>query len=41
MTGQASLDRRSFKIGMESDAAGSWVGFPVPVKVKITAVRKP
>jgi hypothetical protein len=26
---------------MDSDAEGAWVGFPVPVKVKITAVRKP
>lgn len=41
MTGQTVLDRRSFKIGLESDAEGAWVGFPVPVKVKITAVRKP
>jgi polyisoprenoid-binding protein YceI len=41
MTGQTVLDRRSFKIGMESDAEGAWVGFPVPVKVKITAIRKP
>lgn len=41
MTGQTVLDRRSFKIGMDSDAEGAWVGFPVPVKVKITAVKKP
>lgn len=41
MTGQTILDRRSFKIGMDSDAEGAWVVFPVPVKVKITAVRKP
>ncbi len=41
MTGQTVLDRRSFRIGMDSDAQGAWVGFPVPVKVKITAVRKP
>lgn len=41
MTGQASLDRRSFKIGMDSDAEGAWVSFAVPVKVKITAIRKP
>ena len=41
MTGQTSLDRRSFKIGMDSDAGGAWVGFPVSVKVKITAVREP
>jgi polyisoprenoid-binding protein YceI len=41
MTGQTVVDRRSFKIGMDSDAEGAWVGFPVPVKVKITAIRKP
>jgi polyisoprenoid-binding protein YceI len=41
MTGQAQLDRRPFKIGMESDAEGAWVAFPVPVKVRITATRKP
>ncbi len=41
MSGQTVLDRRSFRIGMDSDAEGAWVGFPVPVKVKITAVRKP
>lgn len=40
MQGQASLDRRSFKIGMESDAPGSWVGFKVPVNVRITATRQ-
>jgi polyisoprenoid-binding protein YceI len=41
MTGQTMFDRRSFKIGMESDAEGAWVAFPVPVKVKITATAKP
>jgi polyisoprenoid-binding protein YceI len=41
MTGQTVIDRRSFKIGMDSDAEGAWVGFPVPVKIKITAVKKP
>lgn len=41
MTGQTSLDRRSFRIGMESDAPGAWVAFPVPVKIRITATRKP
>lgn len=39
MTGETRLDRRAFKIGMESDASGSWVDFSVPVKVRITANR--
>ncbi len=39
MTGETRLDRRALKIGMESDASGSWVAFPVPVKVRITANR--
>jgi polyisoprenoid-binding protein YceI len=39
MTGQTTLDRRSFKIGMESDASASWVAFQVPVKVRIVANR--
>jgi len=39
MTGETKLDRRAFKIGMDSDASGSWVAFPVPVKVRITAAR--
>ena len=39
MSGQAVLDRRSFKIGQESDASGSWVAFKVPVKVNIRATR--
>lgn len=41
MTSQLTLDRRSFRIGMESDAAGAWVAFPVPVKIRLTATRKP
>jgi cytochrome b561 len=41
MTGQTSLDRRAFKIGMESDASGAWVAFPVPIRVRITATRRP
>ena len=41
MAGQTTVDRRSFKIGMESDAGGDWVAFPVPIKVRITATRKP
>lgn len=39
MTGQATLDRRPFKIGMDSDSAASWVAFKVPVKVRIVANR--
>jgi polyisoprenoid-binding protein YceI len=39
MTGETSLDRRAFRIGLESDPAASWVGFRVPVKVRITATR--
>lgn len=41
MTGQTRLDRRAFRIGLESDADGAWVAFPVPVTVRITATRKP
>lgn len=41
MAGETRLDRRSFKIGMDSDASGSWVAFPVSVKVKIVAKRAP
>ncbi|MGL6042962.1 MAG: YceI family protein [Sandaracinobacteroides sp.] len=41
MTGQTQFDRRAFKIGMDSDAEGAWVGFPIPVKVRITATAKP
>ena len=39
MQGQARLDRRAFGIGMESDAPGRWVAFPVPVTVRLTARR--
>ncbi|MCG2841507.1 YceI family protein [Sandaracinobacter sp. RS1-74] len=39
MQGQTVLDRRSFRIGQDSDAAGTWVGFKVPVKVNIRATR--
>lgn len=39
MSGEALLDRRSFRIGEESDPAGSFVGFKVPVQVKIRANR--
>ncbi len=39
MTGKAMLDRRPFKIGMDSDATASWVAFGVPVTVRIVATR--
>ncbi len=39
MAGATVLDRRSFKIGMDSDPGATWVGFKVPVAVKITAVK--
>ena len=39
MSGQAVLDRRSFRIGQESDPSGTQVGFKVPVKVNIRASR--
>ncbi len=39
MQGQTRLDRRAFGIGMESDAPGRWVAFPVPVSVRLTARR--
>jgi polyisoprenoid-binding protein YceI len=41
MVGKTQLDRRSFGIGMESDASGSWVVFPVPVTVRVVATRAP
>ncbi|WP_448586829.1 YceI family protein [Thermaurantiacus sp.] len=39
MTGATQLDRRSFGIGMDSDAQGTWVAFPVPVRVRVVARR--
>lgn len=39
MTGTTRLDRRAFRIGMESDAQGAWVGFQVPVAIRIVARR--
>jgi polyisoprenoid-binding protein YceI len=39
MNGTTRLDRRAFRIGMNSDAQGSWVGFAVPVSVRIVARR--
>ena len=39
MSGQTVLDRRTFRIGQESDSSGSWVAFRVPVKVNVRANR--
>lgn len=39
MTGETVLDRRAFRIGLESDPSATWVGFRVPVKVRLTATR--
>lgn len=39
MTGETSLDRRAFRIGLESDPSATWVGFKVPVKIRLTARR--
>jgi polyisoprenoid-binding protein YceI len=39
MTGETVLDRRAFRIGLESDATATWVGFRVPVRVRLTATR--
>lgn len=39
MTGATTLDRRAFAIGAQSDAAGTWVSFAVPVTIRIVARR--
>lgn len=39
MTGETVLDRRAFRIGLESDPSATWVGFKVPVRVRLTATR--
>jgi polyisoprenoid-binding protein YceI len=41
MAGTTRLDRRVFGIGMESDASGAWVVFPVPVTIRVVATRVP
>ena len=41
MQGSAKLDRRSWKIGLESDATAEYVAFAVPVAIKVSARRKP
>jgi polyisoprenoid-binding protein YceI len=39
--GSAKLDRRSWKIGIDSDATADYVAFAVPIAVKLSARRKP
>jgi polyisoprenoid-binding protein YceI len=41
MAGTTRLDRRAFGIGMQSDAEGAWVVFPVPVTIRVVATRAP
>lgn len=39
MTGETRVDRRTFRIGMDSDATGDWVAFAVPIRVQLSARR--
>ncbi|MGL4543104.1 MAG: YceI family protein [Polymorphobacter sp.] len=41
LQGSARLDRRAWKIGMESDATAEYVAFAVPMAIKVSARRKP
>lgn len=41
VSGQLTLDRRAWKIGMESDASAEYVAFAVPVTVRVVAKRAP
>lgn len=41
MRGTTRLDRRAFRIGMEADAAATWVPFAVPLTVTVVAKRLP
>lgn len=38
--GETRLDRRAFGIGVESDPRGQWVGFAVPVRLRLVATRQ-
>ncbi len=38
--GETRLDRRAFGIGAESDPRGQWVGFAVPVRLRLVAMRQ-
>lgn len=39
VTGQARVDRRAWKIGVESDAAEEYVAFAVPIAIRVVAKR--
>ena len=39
MTGRVQLDRRAWKLGLESDATAEYVAFAVPVSVRVVAHR--
>lgn len=39
VTGQLTVDRRAWKIGIESDATAEYVAFAVPVTVRVVAKR--
>ena len=41
MTGRVQLDRRSWTLGLESDATAEYVAFAVPLAVKLVAKRQP
>ena len=41
MTGQVQLDRRAWKLGLDSDATAEYVAFAVPLAVKVVAKRLP
>ncbi len=40
MTGRAQLDRRAWKLGLESDATAQYVAFAVPLSVRVVAHRR-
>lgn len=41
MTGTVQLDRRAWKLGIESDATAEYVAFAVPLAVRVVAKRAP
>ena len=38
--GSVRVDRRAWKIGLQADAPGQWVAFPVTVTMKLVAKRR-
>ncbi len=40
MTGRVQLDRRAWKLGIESDATAEYVAFAVPVSIRVVAQRR-